>query len=397
MNPPRHRAVVVTPPGTGAIAIIRLTGPDPLSILKSTFVHTKGRLPQPDGRLVYGRLMDSAEVLDDVLVSVEIDVRGDQAVEISCHGGVRVVQRILELLEKCGAEVDAEHADVESIWPTANKIESEALESLSEARTQRAARYAACLRKELAARIHEIGHQFNDQPERGRKSIASLLGGYGAASALLRGITVALVGPPNSGKSTLMNLFLGRQAVVTSPVPGTTRDWVMESVEIDGVPVNLVDTAGRRETGCELERLAIQSGDAQLALSGAVVLVLDGTIPPPPSACDFFGKEPRKHLVVANKSDLGFCWDDSDLARIRDAIGTPVLTVCARSGSGCELLRQAILGHFGFRTAADLPVSFFTERQALLAGEILNRAGDPEKILDVLLHGSLADTTGKAL
>ena len=395
MTPPRHHAIVLTPPGTGAIAIIRLIGPDPLSILKNSFVHSKSRVPQPDGKLLYGRLMDGPEILDDVLVSMEMVTELEQAVEISCHGGIRVVQRILELLERGGATVDTEQLSTLSYWPAQNKIEEEAIEALACAKTQRAARYAALLRTELPSKIRDILQQCETNPAQARLSLGKLMLGYGAATALLRGITVALIGPPNSGKSTLFNALLGRQAVVTSPVPGTTRDWVMESVEFQGVPINLVDTAGRRETDCELEQLAIEAGDSLLHKSSAVLIVLDGSIPQ--TAFDFLSAKTRKFWVVANKTDLGFCWKASDLARIKQASGSYPLPVSAKTGTGCEMLRHAVLDYFWLFNPADPPPSFFTDRQALLASELSNPATDFRQILASLLGDKLAEPAGKAL
>ncbi len=397
MTPPRHLATVLTPPGTGAIALIRLIGPDPVSILSKSFVHSQGRTPCPDGKLLYGKLMDGPDILDDVLVSVEKIAEHEQAVEISCHGGVRVVQRILELLERSGAIVDTDPKSAVSQWPAQNRIEEEAIEALACAKTQRAARYAALLRTELPSKIRDILQQCEQNPSQVRLSISELMLGFAAATSLLRGITIALVGPPNSGKSTLFNALLGRQAVVTSPIPGTTRDWVLESVEFQGVSVELVDTAGRRETDCELEQLAIEAGDSLLQQSNAILLVVDGSIPLPQTTFDFLSGVTKKIWVVANKADIGFCWRFSDLARMKQAAGSDSIQVSAKSGTGCELLRYALLEHLGLIDPAEPALSFFTDRQALLVNELSNPSTDPRQVLCSLLGDMLAEPAGKAL
>lgn len=397
MTPPRHRAMVVTPPGTGAIAIIRIIGPDPLSVLNNSFVHAQGRLPQPDKKLIYGRLMDGLEMLDDVLVSMEAVAEDGQAIEISCHGGARIVQRILELLERSCAAVDTDRSTALSHWPAHSKIEEEALEAMASARTKRAARYAAHLRSELPQRIRAICQQFETDEPGARASVATLLSGYRAATALLGGVTIALVGPPNSGKSTLFNALIGRQAVVTSPVPGTTRDWVMESVEFRGVPFNLIDTAGRRETDCDLERLAIEAGDPLLRQSHAFLLILDGSVALQESFAKPFRASGRAGWVVANKSDLELQWNEDDLERIKFESGSSPLRVSAQSGAGCELLRETLLSHFELSALSDPPLSFFTHRQAHLADKFLSDHSSPKKILTELLGDTLAATAIKAL
>ena len=393
----RHRTMVVTPPGTGAIAVIRVIGSDPMSILRDSFVHPQGRKPKPDGKLVYGRLMDGSEMLDDVLLSVEPFGEQEQALEISCHGGVRILQCILGLLERGGAVVvEADRAAGLSCWPCQNKIEDEAIEALISAKTVRAARYAASLRKELPRELQRLVLQYQSQPDQVRHSVEKFLEGYGAAKALLGGITVALVGPPNTGKSTLFNTLLGREAVVTSPVAGTTRDWVMESVDFQGVLVNLVDTAGRRETECQLERVAIEAGDSVLQKSTAVFFVFDGSIPLTQNAMSMLERPSRRTWVVANKSDIGFCWKQNDLEGIMQACGSYPIQVSASVGTGCELLRGAIVESFGLGDLQGPPLAFFTDRQTSLAKKVSDSSADLMQIARDLLGDKAGGQHGQS-
>jgi tRNA modification GTPase len=365
--------------------------------LKGWFFHPQDRTPRPDGKLLYGKLIDGPEVIDDVLVSVEDVTEHEQAVEISCHGSVRVVQRILEILVRAGSVVDTDPMNAVFHWPVQNKIEEEAIEALLQSKTQRAARYAAKLRAELPPAIRELAELWKKNHYQASLVMSELMRGFGSATALLRGITVALIGPPNSGKSTLFNLLLGRQAVVTSPVPGTTRDWVMESIEIQGVPVNLVDTAGRRETDSELEKLAIEAGDSLLDRCSALLFVFDGSSPAPESMFSLLATTKQRRWVVANKSDLGLCWTASDLAAIYQACGSHPLQVSAETQTGCELLKHTLLDHFGLFNPAGPPLSFFTDRQAELTIKLSNRENPPSPYLVALLGDRLAEATAKAL
>jgi len=390
MMPHRHRAMVLTPPGAGAIAVIKLIGPDPVGILEGSLDRSIVQPSSPYGKLSCRRFMDGDEVLDDVLVSVERVSENEQAVEISCHGGIRVVQRILELCERRGATVESNPTASLSHWAASNKIEEEAIAALAGAKTERAARYASLLRTGLPEKIESHLTLCDVDLNEVRRLIAELAAGYTAARSLLQGITIPLIGPPNSGKSTLLNSLLGRQAVVTSPVPGTTRDWVMESVEFQGVPANLVDTAGRRKTDSELEQLAIEASDSLLHESSAFLLVFDGSLPIPENAFGLLEATTRKCLVVANKSDLEFHWSKCDLEFIRKESGTDPVLTSALTGDGCEMLRRRILEHFGLANPDHPPLAFFTDRQARLAAEISCPDSGPKKLLAALLGERVA-------
>lgn len=397
MNLPRHRATVLTPSGAGAIAVIKLTGPDPARILEGLFVHARGSRPQKNGKLLFGRLMDGMDVLDDVLVSVESASDKESSVEISCHGGTQIVHRILDLLEWAGAAIEAESLCALSHWPSANLVEQEAIAALAQARTPRAARYASQLRRSLLDALVILVDLWDENPGEALAELQIMLSWTASARALLSGLKVSLAGPPNSGKSTLFNTLIGREAVVTSPIAGTTRDWVMESLEFAGVPIDLFDTAGRHDTLNHLEAEAIEGGHSKAQSSDAVFLVLDATVEPSAHVFKSLESVHGTVWVVANKCDLGFAWSDSAREKIQNLSGRPPICVSARLSTGCEMLKESLVQVWGLSGfSAPIP-TFFTERQVHLANEVLScGTSTPGNPIAILLR-NLAGRAGEAL
>jgi tRNA modification GTPase len=234
-------------------------------------------------------------------------------------------------------------------------------------KTIRSARFAARLRQQLAREISELAKRATCDPVPVRVVLEAMLAAYPAARTLLHGATVALIGPPNSGKSTLFNRLLGRDLAITSPVPGTTRDWITGSVEFEGVPVTLLDTAGRRESADPMETLAIVTGVAKSSEADIVLLVFDGARALSEldrrliEACS--ARAP--FLIVANKADLETRWDPNAHAPGQG------LVVSATEGTGCDVVVGRILQSLGLSRSTDPWPCVFTQRQAQIAERIL--------------------------
>lgn len=309
-------AMLLTPPGGAAIAVVRLGGPKVSEFLCEHFSR-----PVKAGRCVHGEIRAGGDVLDDAVVVVSAD---GATADVNLHGGPWVVRSVLELARCRGFEV-AERltaplprlaVDAES------ELEAAVLASLPLATTEPALR-TLLAQQELWADAGELTAE-----ER-----AAIVGDE-ELWWLLHPPRVAIAGAANVGKSTLANQLFAQERSITADLPGTTRDWVGETANLDGLAVTLVDTPGIRQTTDAIEATAIERAGEQLRGADLVVLVLDASRPLEPEQASLVGRFPDA-LRVINKSDLPAVWSVAEGIR-----------VSARSGDGVDDLRAAIRGRF---------------------------------------------------
>lgn len=357
-------AALLTPLAPGPIAVLAVAGPRTDAIL-SRILRGRGADRPPeiaDDAPTFCRLVEDGEVLDDVVV---VRTCGGDVVraEINTHGGVRIAQRTLLLLEKCGATiVDAE--DFAGRFTTAGPVEQDVDRTLLQVTSRRLACWLLAQRRVLPT--------FLDRPDSiGAVERTAFLERSRIAIRLIEGLRVAVIGPPNAGKSTLANRLMGSERVITSEQAGTTRDWVAETALIRGWPVTLTDTAGVRDTACQIEAEAIRRGSRQAGLADLTVVVLDATASPETrrkglEATTRLIPADRPGIVVLNKCDLENAECGSGIADcgspIADwAAGQPDsgLPISALTGAGVETLESWIESTFGLnRLDDDLPTAF---------------------------------------
>ena len=398
----------MTPSGAGAVGVIRVFGPEAVSIVQGLFQpassHNQTGRASEHGRLRYGTLVDDGETIDDVLVTTLSAARWT-VVEISAHGGVRVLERILQSLADRGAPLadPAAHADI--VWNARNLIEEEALTALVTASTARAVRFLSWQRMHLVDALNETADEFEAGCATAAGKLRGMVDRAAAARLLVEGARVAIVGMPNSGKSTLFNRLVGRTAAVVTDRAGTTRDWVDASIELDGIPITLVDTAGHQEAAGSVERRAIHAGWAIGKAADLVLLAIDSSCSLTSEGHRLAGDVARlgSSLVVSTKADLGPEGSPSHDSSAVDWPGSESrVRVSAITGEGMGELRTLIARGLGIGPNAEEAPCFFTGRQVDVARSILSRSpGQVDAALEIrnkLIDARSATTNkGKAL
>jgi len=358
------RASLLTPPGTGAIGVVRLAGLEAEQIAVEFFEpHRRGNGPIACGKLRYGSFVVHGERLDDVIVSSSV-IQGEHVIDFCSHGGVRIMEWLLQAFASRGVDVATTNEERHCPWPVTNLIECEAACALASARTGRAAKFLARQFGALPNTARELATSCLSAPARADALLGELLQRGVDTRHLINGATVSLIGPTNAGKSTLFNLLVGRPAAVVSAAAGTTRDWACEPIELAGVGIDLIDTAGVREHGDDLEQIAVSEGHRRASEADLRLIMLDGSSPLPQhwmEALDgwlAFGPA----LLIRAKADLPAIWSPHALPRLQ----TVVCSVSGQCGTGLSELAAAIELAICPGRHSDTCVSVFTERQVTL-------------------------------
>lgn len=307
------QASVLTARGRGAIAVISITGTDSSRILATLFSPANSGMQlhsiEP-GRIVFGRWQgtDPNQAGEELVVCR----RGPHRWEVHCHGGSAAVNAILNALATHGASIRTwsesfSWAGPEGDATNVNRIQQEAIEALSQVDTELAA--AILLRQysgELAAEVDSIQKLLRDgMIDEPMVRIEALLRNARAGMRLTGRWKVVLAGPPNVGKSSLINALLGYERAIVFDQPGTTRDVVKATTAFDGWPVELADTAGLREAADAIEAAGIQKAESQLAAADIILWVHDIRDWDANAKNSLLRPELcQPQWVVANKSDL---------------------------------------------------------------------------------------------
>ena len=295
------RAALLSPPGRSALAVLALDGEGAWELASKLFKRRSGKpLPSSPGRSWLGTMGDG--LADEVVLTV----LGPTRVEVSCHGGREVVRLLMETLGRHGAQRCDGH-DLES---------NEAMRLLPKALTSRTATIL----------LDQANGSYDREWAAG--DFTALAGRIGVGMHLTAPWRVAVAGPPNAGKSSLVNALAGYQRSIVSPTPGTTRDAVSVALALEGWPIELIDTAGQRAEADALEGAGIAAGRAAIAEADLVLWVEDASAPTAAPFAAGVVWEMAKTLPVLNKCDL--------------APGAG-LRVSALTGEGLETLAAVIV------------------------------------------------------
>ena len=357
-----------TPRGRGALAVIRLSGPDSFAIARRMGAE---EVEPRRATLTSLRRPNNDEILDQVLLtcfSAPNSLTGEDVVEISCHGSPAIVRSIIDTTLELGAVLAGPGEFTLRALSNGkiNLAQAEAIRDLIAAQTEAAVKQASRhLNGELsnalgpfkekllevivllesalefveddipAPRANEID---NDLAEVSA-GVERLASSYGAGRLLQEGVRVTITGRPNVGKSSLFNILIERERAIVTDIPGTTRDTLTEAIDLDGIPVILTDTAGVRETADGIEALGIERTRQAMSDSDLVLVVLDGSSDLGPSDQQLLDETANsRRLVVMNKSDLpGFSVSAGCLEELQP------INVSARTGAGLSTLHAAIL------------------------------------------------------
>lgn len=361
-----NRCRLLTPARAGAIAVIRVSGPRAVEVVGELFRPPEGRrgvlATNRPRRLHYGQIIVEGQPIDEVLVSARMTPEGVPAVDISAHGGVRVVERILMALQARGFEIEAAGSTGEPAWPTRHSLDEEVVTALGKAQTRRVVDFLLQQRRVLPDHVDQLAGLAVHNPAAACDALRSLRDGAPAGLFLVEGATVALIGPPNAGKSTLANRLFGAPRVIVSETPGTTRDWVAEPTAIRGIPVTVLDTPGIADTSEPLEALAVRRAGVRWAQADLQLVVLDGSDELP---ARFFeriraGLRDDRRLIVVSKSDLPRRWNDT---RLPSEWRSLTLPVSARGGAGLAALEERIVAALGLAEHQDQAPRLFTRGQ----------------------------------
>ncbi|MGQ9865185.1 MAG: tRNA uridine-5-carboxymethylaminomethyl(34) synthesis GTPase MnmE [Pseudanabaenaceae cyanobacterium] len=400
-------------PQQGSVAIVRMSGPAALAIAQQMF-RVAGRQVWESHRVLYGWIVDpQGSELDEALLlwmQAPRSYTREDVVEFHCHGGITVVQAVLRVCGALGARL-AEPGEFTLRAFLNGRIDltqAEGILDLVGARTDRAARMAlAAVRGKLAQALKSLRDRCGDilaeiearldfaedlpplDPTAIAQAVATLqqeaqhlLATADRGACLRRGLKVAIVGQPNAGKSSLLNAWSRTDRAIVTPLPGTTRDVVDSHLTVEGLPVQVLDTAGIREADDEIERLGIARSRQAVQMADLVLLVVDasqGWTPADDRIFQDIGDRPV--MVVLNKTDL------TDPAPIVATLPTrpnlkAVVPMAAAQGVGVDVLETAILHHVGLGEirAADLEIAINERQQAGLAQAVAALARTQEAI-----------------
>ncbi len=422
-------AAIATPVGSGGIGIIRISGSGAISIAEQVFVK-QGNGGFESHRFYYGRIVDSTNgtLIDEgmaVLMRAPRSYTREDVLELHCHGGYLVVQRVLEACIRAGARLSdaGEFTRRAFLNGRIDLCQAESIIDLINSRTEMSLAFAQSQREgALSARLRDICsflrnalaliEAFIDFPEddldetsqqliedfvsKAREELVALISTFEHGKALRDGVSVLLAGKPNVGKSSLLNALTQDQRAIVSHLPGTTRDIIEEVVSIEGLPVRIIDSAGIRHSHDEIEQEGIRRTLEKLALADLVLFLVDGSRPFDDQDRYLASAIGTKRLItVLNKSDLPCVLDEQCLPA-----GPTVVRISTKDGNGLQALRDAIFACFvGEQLSSCEHVALTTVRhrdivsRALAALDIFSSqlsSGASGELLSIDLRESLA-------
>ena len=372
---------LATPPGAGAIGVLRISGSLAISITESLFksIHNKNLTTQPTHSIHLGHIFDGDSLLDEVLVSLFKNPKsytGEDVVEISCHGSHYIQTKILQLFIRHGCrtadpgeftlrafvngKMDLSQAEavadlIASDSAAAHQIAIQQMRGgfSSEIKALRAELldFASLIELELDFSGEDVAFadqtQFKILLERIVKVLKYLMDSFSTGNAIKNGVPISIVGAPNVGKSTLLNALLNEDKAIVSSIAGTTRDAIEDELIIEGIKFRFIDTAGIRQTDDTVESIGIEKTYTKMAQSQVILHLLDASTLTESSSTAILKAiqvtiemyPDIKSMVVLNKMDLV---NSADVSALLSKLKP--LELSAKTGAGVETLKSELLG-----------------------------------------------------
>ena len=368
-------AAIATASGNSGIGIIRVSGDEAIEIVDKIFksVNSDKKLVNVKSHTInYGHIVDNDKVIDEVLISVmngPHSYTGEDVVEINCHGGMIVIRKILEIVLKNGARTAEpgeftkraflngrmDLSQAEAVMDVINAKNEFALSSSIEQLNGRVSEKIKSLRKKIIYNIAFIESALDDPEhisidgysdklskilEEVNGELSRLINNFDNGRIVKEGVKTVILGKPNAGKSSLLNLLLGEERAIVTDIEGTTRDTLEESINLNGVFLNLIDTAGIRDSEDVVEQIGVNKAKELAEKSDLVIFVADAS-----KELDENDKEiinlikDKQAIVLLNKSDLGTIINEKNVSEFDNK---PVITFSAKTGDGLDELENKI-------------------------------------------------------
>lgn len=407
-------AAISTPLGTGGVGIIRISGKNATEIADRIFVSVNGKkLSSSKGyRAYFGRIFDGETAVDEVVCLVfraPHSYTGEDVVEINCHGGVVLLKKILRLVLQNGAQAAApgEFTKRAFLNGKLDLSEAESVMTLISAQGEQGANAAFNqLEGSLSRKIEKINSSllslaahiaaWVDYPDDEIKELGNnelystiynahlelcaLLSNFDSGMAVTNGVDAAIVGKPNVGKSTLMNLLTGYDRSIVTEIEGTTRDVVEETVNLNGCILRISDTAGMRETGDIVEKLGVERSRKKLERAAIVFAVFDLSKPLSDEDKELIDECKDKNVIpIINKTDLE---PRLDVDYIKNKLGSP-LFISAKSGDGYNELCDRVAELMGTKNFDTTSAMLVNERQRICCQKASDALKDALEALNI--------------
>ena len=372
-------AAISTAMSASGIGIVRISGEDAMEVI-SRIYRSKGgkkRIKEvPSHTIHYGYIYDGEELIDEVLVMIMRAPRtftGEDTVEIDCHGGVFAMKRVLETVLKNGAEIagPGEFTKRAFLNGRMDLSQAEAVMDVIQAKSEYALRSsidqlkgsvqkAICdIREKIIYHIAYIESALDDPEhislegypqellevvDKEQLEIKKLLKSSSDGKMIQEGIQTVILGKPNAGKSSLLNLLLGENRAIVTDIAGTTRDILEEYITLHGITLKIVDTAGIRETEDIVEKIGVDRAREMAQKADLILYVVDSSVPLDSNDEEIMSMlNGKKAIILYNKTDLKAA---IEIDRLREKTGHPVIPISAKEETGITELEEKIKDMF---------------------------------------------------